>query len=328
MQTFSIPRVFRAAGDNMEMTELGNSGIKISRLGLGAWQAGGKQWGKDVREKDCIAAIVKAHELGINLIDTAEVYGKGHSEEVVAKALKKIGRDKMFVATKVAGSHLGHDDVIKACEHSLKRLGIDSIDLYQVHWPGVWEQVPLKETMKALETLHKRGKIRAIGVSNFAVRDLEEARAALSSADVVSDQVQYSMIHREIEKEVLPYCQKEKVTVLAWGPLGEGALTGKYTKGKTPKDSVRDDHHFFRPRNIVRITSLVKVLERVGKVHGKSAAQVALNWLMMKDRVVPIPGAKTPIQAEHNAGAHGWSLTTREMSRLDRAIKSLRLDTF
>jgi len=312
----------------MDMVELGRSGIKVSRLGLGAWQAGGKQWGKDVREKDCIAAIVKAHELGINLVDTAEVYGKGHSEEVVGKALRKIGRDEMFVATKVAGSHLGHDDVIKACEHSLRRLRIDSIDLYQIHWPGVWEQVPLKETMRALEKLRKRGKIRTIGVSNFAVRDLKDAREALSSADVVSDQVQYSMIHREIEKEVLPYCQREKITVLAWGPLGEGALTGKYAKGRTPKDSVRDDHHFFRPRNIVKITGLVKLLERVGKAHGKSAAQVALNWLMTKDRVVPIPGAKTPMQAEHNAGAQGWRLSSREMSRLNRAIESLKLDTF
>jgi len=312
----------------MDKVELGRSGIKVSRLGIGAWQAGGKQWGKDVRDKDCIAALVKAHELGINLVDTAEVYGKGHSEEVVAKALKKIGRDEMVVATKVAGFHLAHDDVIKACEHSLKRLRIDSIDLYQIHWPGVWEQVPLKETMKALEKLHKRGKIRAIGVSNFAVRDLQEAREALSTTDVLSDQVQYSMIHREIEKEVLPYCQKEKITVLAWGPLGEGALTGKYSKGKTPKDSVRADHDFFKPRNIAAINRLVKVLDNVGKPHGKSAPQVALNWLTTKERVVPIPGAKRPKQAEHNAGSFGWNLTSNEMSRLKKAIQSFKLETY
>jgi myo-inositol catabolism protein IolS len=310
----------------MEQTELGRSGIKISRLGIGAWQAGGKQWGEDVRDADCIAAIIKAHNLGINFVDSAEVYGNGHSEEVLSKALAEIGRDEMVVATKVAGSHLRHDEVLKACDASLKRLGTDVIDLYQIHWPSVWEQVPLKETMKALEKLHKEGKIRAIGVSNFAVRDMEEARSALSSTDISSNQVQYSMIHREIEKEVLPYCQKEKITVLAWAPLGEGALTGKYSKDKTPKDAVREHHYFFRPRNIEAINGLVKQLEEVGKAHGKSAPQVALNWLLKKDRVVPIPGAKTPKQAEHNAGAFGWDLTSKELSRLNKAIESLKLE--
>lgn len=307
---------------------MGRSGIRVSRLGLGAWQAGGKQWGKDVTDEDCIAAIVKAYELGINLVDTAEVYGKGHSEEVVGKALRKIGRDEMVLATKVAGSHLGYDQVLRACEGSLKRLRVDVIDLYQIHWPSVWDLVPLGETMRALEKLQKDGKIRAIGVSNFSVRDMKEARGSLSSADVVSNQVQYSMIHREIEKEVLPYCQREKMTVLAWAPLGEGALTGKYSKSKPPSDAVREDHPFFRPENIERINRIVGLLEEIGALHGKSAPQVALDWLMTKDRVVPIPGAKNPKQVEQNAGAAGWSLTAKEISRIDRALVSLKLDTF
>jgi len=310
----------------LEKTELGRSGIKISRLGIGGHQAGGKQWGEDVRDEDCISAIIKAHELGINLVDSAEVYGKGHSEEVLGKALKEIGRDEMVVATKVAGIHLRYDEVIKACEHSLRRLGTEYVDLYQVHWPSVYDQVPLRETMRALEKLHKEGKVRAIGVCNFAVRDLEEARSALSSTDIVSDQVQYCMIHREIEKEVLPYCQKEKITVIAWAPLGEGALTGKYTKKNAPRDAIREGHYYFKPQNIDAINHLVKLLEEVGKVHGKSAPQVALNWLMSKKGVVPIPGAKTPAQAEHNAGACGWCISSKENSRLTRAAASLRLE--
>jgi len=312
----------------MERIELGKSGIKVSRPGLGAWQAGGKQWGDDVRDKDCIAVIVKAHELGINLVDTAEVYGNGHSEEVVGKALRQVGRDEMIVATKVAGSHLGYDQVLKACDGSLKRLGIDVIDLYQIHWPSAWDQVPLSETMKALEKLRRDGKIRAIGVSNFSIRDMKEARDSLASADIVSNQVQYSMIHREIEKEVLPYCQQEGITVLAWAPLAEGALTGKYSKSKAPKDAVRDDHPFFRPENIEAINSIVALLNEVGTSHRKTAPQVALNWLLTKDNVLPIPGAKNPKQAEENAGAAGWSLAAKEISRLDRALRSLKIDRF
>ncbi len=169
------------AGVAMEQVELGGSGMRVSCLGVGMWQAGGQPWGDDVRDGDCIAAMRRAHELGVTLIDTAEVYGDGHSEEVVGQALKEIGRDEVVVATKVSGSHLRYDDVQQACEGSLKRLGLDVIDLYQIHWPDPWQQVPLEESMRALERLYKDGKIRAIGVSNFAVRDLEEARSALST---------------------------------------------------------------------------------------------------------------------------------------------------
>jgi len=309
----------------MKKIEIGRSGIKISHIGLGAWQAGGKQWGDDVLDEKCIAAIVKANSLGVNLVDTAETYGGGHSEEVVGKALKEIGRDNMVVATKVAGNHLRYDDVIKACNGSLKRLGVNSIDLYQIHWPSVWEQVPLEETMKALEELHKVGKIRAIGVSNFSVRDLEGARSALSTTDVVSNQVQYSMIHREIEKEVLPYCKKEKITILAWGPLAEGALTGKYSKNKVPKDAVREHHHFFKPENIDAINKLVQMLVEIGKPHGKSAAQVAINWLLSKDEVVPIPGAKNPEQVEENIKSVELHLKSKDMLKINEIIDGLKI---
>src|SRR5256712_8299909 len=144
--------------------------------------------------------------------DQSRGYGRGirrrHSEQVMSRAIKNVGRDRVFIATKVGGWHLRADDVRKACAGSLKRLGVREIDLYQVHWPDPWSQVPLRETMKALEALHRAGRIRHIGVSNFAVRDLEEARSDLSKADIASNQVRYNMLQREVEAEVVPYCKR------------------------------------------------------------------------------------------------------------------------
>ncbi len=312
----------------MDKVELGSSGIKVSRLGLGMWQAGGPAWGDDVNDDDCIAAMVRAHELGVNLIDTAEAYGDGHSEEVVGQAVKEIGREEIVIATKVSGGHLRHEHVLKACERSIKRLGVDIIDIYQVHWPDPWQQVPLEETMRAMEKLYKEGRIRAVAVSNFAVRDLEEARAALSITDIVSNQVQYNMLHREIEKQVLPYCTREDITVLAWGPLAEGVLTGKYSRDRKPQDPLRKDHRFFRDRNLESIGRLIKALEEVGKAHSKTVPQVALSWLLSKGGVVPIPGAKRPEHVESNVGATGWSLSAEEVMELDAAARGVDIDPF
>ncbi|MCJ2520427.1 MAG: aldo/keto reductase [Candidatus Thermoplasmatota archaeon] len=312
----------------MEQIELGGSGIKVSQVGLGMWQAGGPEWGEDVNDDDCVAAMVRAHELGVNLIDTAEVYGDGHSEEVVGRAIKEIGRDEVVIATKVSGGHLRYGDVQKACERSLKRLGVDVIDLYQIHWPDPWQQVPLEETMKAMEKLHKQGKIRAVAVSNFAVRDMVEAREALSDTDIVSNQVQYNMLHREIEKQVLPFCQKEGIAIIAWGPLAEGSLTGKYGEEHRPQDPLRKDHRFFTDKNMKTISGLLSVLEAVGKSHGKTTSQVALNWLLSKENVIPIPGAKRPSHMESNVGAAGWSLSPDEMSRVEAAVDAVRIDPF
>src|SRR5881396_2197548 len=168
----------RPRGGWMEYVSLGRGGPSVSAVGLGMWQAGGKAWGSDVRDADCRKAMERAVELGVNLVDTAEAYGDGHSERVMSRAIRNVGRDHVFVATKVGGWHLRADDVKKACAASLKRLGVREIDLYQVHWPDPWSQVPLRETMKALEALHRAGQIRNIGVSNFAVRDLTEARSS------------------------------------------------------------------------------------------------------------------------------------------------------
>ena len=151
----------------MEQVTLGKHGPKVSEIGLGMWQAGGPAWGADVTDDGCLAAIRRATELGVTLIDTAEGYGQGHSEEVVGRAVREVGRDNVVVATKVAGAHMRPELVSRACDGSLRRLGLSEIDIYQVHWPDPWDQVPLAKTMKALETLFKEGKIRHIGVSQL-----------------------------------------------------------------------------------------------------------------------------------------------------------------
>ena len=285
----------------MDYLTLGrNSGIKVSKIGVGLWQAS-DAWNGD--DEQVVEAVERAQELGVNLIDTAEHYGNGHSESVLGSALKKLGRDNFVVATKVYGAHLRYDELQKAATASMKRLGVNEIDLYQVHWPDPWEQIPLKETMKALEKLYLEGKIRAIGVSNFAVRDLEEARSYLSRTDIVSNQLRYNLLQRNIEEEVIPYTRKNGISILAWSPLAQGALTGKYNLNKVPKGDIRDMNPLFASKNISQISQLIDVLSSIAKKYQRSVAQVALNWLAKIPDVVPIPGAKNSAQAFENVSS-------------------------
>jgi aryl-alcohol dehydrogenase-like predicted oxidoreductase len=312
----------------MDYLELGRHGPKVSAVGIGMWQAGGTSWGDDVRDRYTKDAMVRAVDVGINLVDTAEVYGDGHSEEVVGRAIRAVGRDRVFLATKVGGHHLHADHVVRACLGSRRRLHLRAIDLYQIHRPPAWEQVPLREPMQALERLEREGKIHHIGVSNFAVRDLEEARSYLSRSDIVSNQIQYSLLHREPETGILPYCRREGIGVIAWSPLAKGILSGKYAVGKGPQDRIRSDDPMFRAGNRRAAVPLVRALRGIGEAHRRSASQVALAWLIAHPGVVPIPGAKRPQQAEENAGAAGWALTRSEVRHLDRTSAAARLDTF
>jgi myo-inositol catabolism protein IolS len=314
----------------MRYVTLGRKGPRVSEIGIGMWQAGGKSWGADVVDEDCQRAMERAIELDINLVDTAEAYGDGHSEEVVGRAIRAAGRDRVFLATKVSGEHLRARDVERACRGSLKRLGVREIDLYQVHWPNPWDLSPIPETMKALERLQKQGRIRHIGVCNFDVRDLEEARASLSRADIVSDQVQYSLLHREPETGLVPYARREGVALLAWSPIAKGVLAGTYSATKRPADPIRSDSDLFRPASLRAATPLVSLIRGIARARGKTPAQVALRWLADHPGVVPIPGVKRPAQTEENAGAAGWSLTRAERVRLDRTSAAVlpKLDTF
>ena len=201
----------------MELKLLGNTGVRIPEIGLGVWRYGGG-----------VEPLRRGIELGAFLIDTAEIYG---TEEAVAEAIRGI-RDRVFVATKVWAEHLQYDDVLRAAEASLRRLDVGYIDLYQIHW---WNpNVPIQETMRAMETLVDRGLVRYIGVSNFSTFELHAAQEAMSNYPIVSDQVLYNLNRREIERDLLPYCFMNRVTVIAYTPLDDGRLA---TRSQLPSNS-------------------------------------------------------------------------------------------
>jgi diketogulonate reductase-like aldo/keto reductase len=270
----------------LEFRRLGRDGPLIPVLGMGTWGLGGYNWPDYSRDKEVVEILRYGIEKGLTLIDTAEMYGAGHSEELVGEAIRGL-RERVFIATKVLPDHFRYDDVLRACERSLRRLGTDSIDLYQLHWPN--PRVPIRETMRALERLVDEGKVRYIGVSNFSMREMEEARAALSKHDVYANQVEYSVLERGIEEELLPYCQREGITVIAYSPLAQGRV--------------------FQGR-------AARVLEEVGRRHGKSIAQVALNWVISKEGVVAIPKTSKKAHLDENIGALGWRLSAEDIQIL------------
>jgi len=297
--------------------------FKVSEIGFGCWQIS-EDWAT-TNDENILNAIRKVKELGVNLIDTAEVYGDGHSETVVAKAIKEFGRDSFTIATKVAPPHLRYDDALKACDASIKRLGVKEIDLYQVHWPDPWEQVPLKPTMNALEKLYADGKVKAIGVSNFAARDMEEARSYLSKTDIISNQVRYNLLQREVEDGIIPYCRKNNITILAWSPLAQGALTGRYNHENRPKDPARVTSRLFSEHNMREIDKLLKVITKIANQHHKTVVQVVLNWLKKDSMVIPIPGATSVKQAEENVGAVGWKLSSEELKEIEQTSNEMKI---
>ncbi|AKA48508.1 hypothetical protein IX51_04665 [uncultured archaeon] len=301
----------------MDYVTLGKSDLKVPVVGFGAWQAGKSGWGEDYTDEDSIKAIRYSLDHGVNFIDTAEVYGYGHSEEVVAKAMEGYARDDVVIATKVAGYHFRYKDVIKAAENSLKRLNTDYIDLYQLHWPDNY--TPVGETMSAMEQLVKEGKIRNIGLCNFP-RPLVEEIYAKKSPDlpIVSNQMRYNMIQREVEGELYPYMKQKGISMIAWSPIAKGLLTGKYNEGNIPGDEIRKGDALFTKDNLKRLTGLLNEISEISEKHGKTMAQVSLNYLISKEAIV-IPGAKNVKQAEENMGAAGWKLSKSEVDSLDRA---------
>ncbi|MCE4598934.1 MAG: aldo/keto reductase [Desulfurococcales archaeon] len=311
----------------MEYTTLGTTGVKISRIGLGAWQFS-QAWG--VTEYSTAREIIsRALELGVNLIDTAMVYGRGLSEEFIGKALRELDvkRDDVVIATKIPGEFLAYDDVFKAVDKSLKRLQVDYIDLMQVHWPPCWHNHPTCEYMRALERLVVIGKINYIGLSDFPVELVDAARACLSRSDVEVLQVRYNIVERQAEKELIPYAEENGMTLLAWSPLAKGAILGKYSLEEAEQlEDVRRDDPLFKKENYQQILRVAEILKELGEKYDKTPAQVALNWLIgYSDIIVPIPGAKNPQQVEDNVKAVGWRLSYDDWRRLDEATKSLRI---
>lgn len=263
----------------MELKPLGKTGIMVSEIGLGTWNySGGAE------------PLRKGIEMGAYLIDTAEGY---HTEDVVGQAIKGI-RDRVFVATKVSGRHLRYDDVIRAAEASLRLLDTDYIDLYQIHWPN--SSFPIKETMRAMEALVDFGHIKYVGVSNFSVEDMQEAQATMRKYPIVSNQVLYNLNNRSIERDLIPYCEKNGVTIIAYTPLDDGRLaTGLRGRG-------------------------MKVLGQIAAEEKKTMAQVALNWCTALPNVIAIPKSNSVIRTAENCGASGWRLSQEQIRLLDESF--------
>ncbi|MEB3859672.1 MAG: aldo/keto reductase [Desulfurococcales archaeon] len=311
----------------MEFASLGSTGLKVSRIGLGVWQFS-EAWG--VTDYSLARDIVRASlDEGVNLIDTAMVYGRGLSEEFLGRALRDLGvkRDDVIIATKIPGDFLSFDDVFKATDNSLRRLRVDYIDLMQVHWPPCWHNHPTCEYMRALERLVVLGKIGYIGLSDFPVELVEAARACLARYDVEVLQVRYNLVERQAEKEIIPYAEENGMSLLAWSPLAKGAVLGKYTLEEAEKlQDVRGGDPLFKPQNYRQILELSELVKEIASKYGKTPAQVALNWLLgYSDTIIPIPGAKSPDQARENAGAAGWRLSYEDWRRLDEASKKLKI---
>lgn len=275
----------------MLLKPLGKTNISIPVLGLGTWGMGGLS-SRDVENDDAsLEALKLGLELGMLFIDTAEMYGNGHTEEIVAQALAG-QREAVFLATKVSSEHLSYEGVLKSCESSLTRLKSKYIDLYQVHWPNT--RIPISETMKAMERLVKDGKVRHIGVSNFSVKQTQASQEALSIAQLASNQVEYSLIERSIEKDLLPFAEREKITIIAYCPLGRGSIIGS-TNRKYRSQSIN----------------------QIALNYGRTIGQVALNWLIAKDPVVAIPKAIKPDHVKENAQAQGWTLRQQDIETLN-----------
>lgn len=253
-------------------------GRSVPSLGLGTWKMGEDRSMDDVS----VAALRRGIELGAKMIDTAEIYANGRSEELVGRAIKGFNRDELFIVTKVWTTHARYEDVLKAAKESSKRLGTH-IDLYLLHWPT---SIPICETMRAMEKLVENGLVKHIGLSNFDVKGVEEARACLKNTDIAAIQNRFSPTYRKDYSSVIPYAQKEGMMYMAYTPIEKGALARK------------------------------DLLRKIGLKYGKTPIQVALNWLMCIEPVVPIPKASRIEHVEENVGAMGWRLEKDDFAEI------------
>ena len=300
----------------MKFRKLGQSDLNCSVIGLGTWGMAGSFWGK-VDDDQSIATIRAGLEAGINLIATAPVYGDGHSEEVVGRALEGLKREDIVLATKCGRFTCETEKIRQELETSLKRLKTDYIDLYQVHWPD--DKVPFEETFGELENMRKQGKIRYIGVSNFSVEQTEEAS---KYCQIVSTQPQYSLLVRDIEKDILPYCVEKNIGILSYGSIGAGALTGKFKEKPVFKedDERASFYTFFQEQNWPKTKQMIDTLEEIAASHGKPTVHAAINWVLKQKGIsVALVGARTPEQVRMNAQAADWELTDEENAKILQA---------
>jgi aryl-alcohol dehydrogenase-like predicted oxidoreductase len=289
-------------------------GARVSSIGLGCWQFGSKDWGYGKEYGDTVAGELVHYALdhGVNLIDTAEIYARGASEAIVGRALEG-RRDEAFLATKVVPTWPTADRVEEHGRLSSMRIGVKSIDLYQQHWPN--PAVPITSTMEGMRRLQDSGLIEHVGVSNFGVSRWTAAERALGRP-VLSNQVRFNLIQRKHDEGNVPYAQANDRIVIAYSPLAQGVLGGRYDAAHPPSGPTRMNNPLCLPENLERAGSLIDALRRVAATHGATPAQVALAWLIRKPNVVAIPGASSVDQLRHNIEAADLDLTDAEVEEL------------
>jgi aryl-alcohol dehydrogenase-like predicted oxidoreductase len=310
----------------MHTRRLGNSDLSITPLGVGAWAMGGGNWEFAWGAQDdqaSIATIKHALEMGINWIDTAAVYGLGHSEEIVGKAIK--GREKPYIFTKCSriwdqqgkiGSSLKADSIRREIEASLKRLGVDTIDLYQIHWPNVDEDI--EEGWGAMAKLQQEGKVRYIGVSNFNVEQMQRAQKI---APITSLQPPYALVRPEIENDLLPFCEKNNIGVIVYSPMASGLLSGRMTRERVqsfPQDDWRRNNPQFQEPRLSRNLKLAGLLDEIGFLHNVPAGVVAIAWALRNPVVTgAIVGLRNPAQVDDLLPAAELRLDDQELALIN-----------
>jgi len=271
----------------MKYKTLGKTAQEVASIGQGCMGIGG-YLSKDSHQDDNQVRVLRhGIELEMTFLDTAEAYGNGHSEEIVGRAVEGI-RDKVFIATKVSPEHLSYDGLLRSAEGSLRRLKTDYIDLYQVHWLN--PKIPISETMRAMKRLLKEGKIRYVGVTNFSLTESKEAQAALYEDEIVSVQVEYNLFDRIIEDSILPYCERESITTIAYSPLDQGKIASGDKR--------------------------IKALQMIANRYNMTMAQVALNWLISHPSVIAIPKSTNPEHIEENAAAADFELSDEDLKEI------------
>lgn len=306
---------------------LGSTNIQVSPLGIGTWSWGDRgdwQFGLTHTEQDVNQVVRTALHSGVNFFDTAESYAGGESEKLLGNALRSQNLTAV-IATKFSPGRwqIRKRDMVKALRKSLERLGMEQVDLYQLHWPTRFASI--ESRMDALVACVQEGLTKSVGVSNFSLDQLHRAFDALAkrSIPLASIQIEYSLLHRAPEwNGIADICQKQNITLIAYSPLAMGMLTGKYSPDHLPP---RGRSEKFSASFLRDIQGLIHLMKEIGEAHqGKTIAQIALNWLLCK-RALPIPGAKTALQAQEHCGAMGWSLTNREIEILDDTSRTLQL---
>ena len=329
----------------MQYRKLGNSNLELSAIAFGAWAAGGWMWGGSERN-DAIKAIRESYELGVTSIDTAPIYGQGTSEDIVGEALVGIPRHKVQIITKYGmrwdlekgalamksknnqGQHIdiykysGRESIIKECEDSLRRLKTDYIDLYQIHWHDV--TTPICETMETVARLIEQGKVRYAGVCNYNVAQMIEAEEKVT---IVSNQVPYSMVKRDIEKEVAPHCIQNNKAILAYSPLERGLLTGKMKPGyKFEEGDHRAHVHFFHDENIKRANGFLDKIKPLAEDNHLTLSQLVLSWTLAQPGItIALVGARNPQQAVANAKAGYVVLSEGEIKTIHQHLAHLQI---